>query len=356
MVAPSSSSHIIELWIYIANALSSIIYGVYAYMVYQSCDRLRKLNKETPGRKKLYIWYSLIQLLLVTVQLCLNIVTGKLMWIDHRDTPGGPVGYYVSSNSNGLRICVISWASGNVFGISCIYRTSEFFLGQLYRCYIIWAFNIRVILFPLLLFVSELESSDFFYLTLVINDLQVMGIAVPVSLANSQHTFLPKYSTKFSVPWAALQCSVTTILTSLIVGRILYVSRHMRNAGYRLSKDFTGVIALLVEAALPLSVCGIAFAAFVARGFYLTVPVAHVWGMLVAISPQIIISRVAVGRGWTSEVATASTRNVRFTRKSSLATSIHPQFNPATDIIHIKLDENPRERNADALTRIHTRP
>ena len=100
-------------------------------MVYQSCDRLRKLNKETPGRKKLYIWYSLIQLLLVTVQLCLNIVTGKLMWIDHRDTPGGPVGYYVSSNSNGLRICVIS----------CVLLSMGMTDGLLVRCLVSLAFN-----------------------------------------------------------------------------------------------------------------------------------------------------------------------------------------------------------------------
>ena len=108
-----------------------------------------------------------------------------------------------------------------------------------------------------------------------------MGITVPVALARSRVSFLHSPSTKFSIPWVSLECSLTALLTLLIVGRILYVVHDMKAQGVHLHSDYTGVVAILVEAAIPLSLSGMVFAVCIARNLAATVPFACIWGLLV---------------------------------------------------------------------------
>ena len=108
-----------------------------------------------------------------------------------------------------------------------------------------------------------------------------MGILVPVEIAITKISFLQKSSTNLSVPWVSLTCALTTSITGLIVGRIIYVSRQIR-----LGTDYTDVISLLVESAAPLSISGIAFAICLAKGSVAIVPLADVWGALAVRSFQ----------------------------------------------------------------------
>jgi hypothetical protein len=50
-------------------------------------------------RNKFYIVYGGALLVLVTVELASFALLGQYMWIDHRDYPGGPLGYLVASQS-----------------------------------------------------------------------------------------------------------------------------------------------------------------------------------------------------------------------------------------------------------------
>ena len=60
--------------------------------------------------------------------------------------------------------------------------------------------------------------------------------------------------TNFSVPWISMGSALNAILTAMIVGRIIYVSRQLNT-----SSQYTGVIAILVESAIPLALTGVAF-------------------------------------------------------------------------------------------------
>ncbi|PPQ79109.1 hypothetical protein CVT26_004094 [Gymnopilus dilepis] len=283
MDTEGTSQYPVERAIYVSSVLSGVLYGVLVYMVFQSYYLLKNCKKGTSLRSRtFYIFYGFIQLFLATAEICLNSLAGQLMLIDYRNSPEGPFAYYLSISGGWFGISVISCQVVSVAMADAL---------LLYRCYIIWNKNIRVVIFPLLLYVAEFA----------------MGITVPVALARSHASFLHSPSTKFSIPWVSLECSLTALLTLLIVGRILYVVHDMKTQGVHLHSDYTGVVSVLVEAAIPLSLSGMVFAVCIARNLAATVPFACIWGLLVAIAPQSIILRVALGRAWTANIAIQQT-------------------------------------------------
>ncbi|KAF8880100.1 hypothetical protein CPB84DRAFT_1851938 [Gymnopilus junonius] len=165
----------------------------------------------------------------------------------------------------------------------------------LYRCYVIWNSNIRVILFPLFLYVAELAT----------------GIAVPIEVAL---TTVPSYQ--------------PAQLTFRYHGFLWGAPSRLFN--------FTNL-----EAALPLSLAGIAFAVCVGQNFYPKVPFAHIWGMLVAIAPQSIILRVAMGHAWTENAFNQSTNNIEFARGNNITQKSQEYSTP--DVFRVKLEDGPKE-------------
>ena len=56
-------------------------------------------NRPAGHRKgqKFYVIYGGILLSLTTIEVALDALWGELMWIDHRNYPGGPLGFYQAS-------------------------------------------------------------------------------------------------------------------------------------------------------------------------------------------------------------------------------------------------------------------
>jgi hypothetical protein len=50
-------------------------------------------------RQKFYIIYGGVLLVFTTIEVTLQALWGQYMWIDHRNYPGGPLGYYVASQT-----------------------------------------------------------------------------------------------------------------------------------------------------------------------------------------------------------------------------------------------------------------
>jgi hypothetical protein len=69
-------------------------------------------------RRKYYIIYGGVLLVFSTIELTLEGLWGQYMWIDHRNYPGGPLGYFVSSQTG--------W--GTVFGLAA--GTAAHILGD----------------------------------------------------------------------------------------------------------------------------------------------------------------------------------------------------------------------------------
>jgi hypothetical protein len=91
----------------------------------------------------------------------------------------------------------------------------------------------------------------------------------------------------------------------MIAFRLFSVSRGMRNV---LSKEradvYTGVIAVLIESAMPFTLLGIGYLVTYVRQDPESLAFADIWGCFVSLSPQAIILRVAMGSAWSKKTIT----------------------------------------------------
>jgi len=103
---------------------------------------------------------------------------------------------------------------------------------------------------------------------------------VQSALPNS--SFFASQSVVYAVPWLALTCSLNALVTCLIAGRILYLSRTVRQVLPReVTTAYAGVVAVLVESALPFTILGIIFAVLLGKGMVEDIAFAVIWGSFV---------------------------------------------------------------------------
>lgn len=86
----------------------------------------------------------------------------------------------------------------------------------------------------------------------------------------------------YAVPWISLTCSLNAIITILIVARILSARRRIRSAMPEdMATVYTGVIAILVESALPFTLLGIVFAVLLGKNLPEQLALSLTWGYYV---------------------------------------------------------------------------
>jgi hypothetical protein len=74
-------------------------------------------------RQRFYIIYGAVLLALVAVQVGSDGLWGEFMWIDHRNHPGGPLGFYVASQVAWYVIAGgVSTAMANIVGDGLLVR------------------------------------------------------------------------------------------------------------------------------------------------------------------------------------------------------------------------------------------
>ncbi|THV02666.1 hypothetical protein K435DRAFT_852690 [Dendrothele bispora CBS 962.96] len=272
--------------------LSSVLYGLLVWIVFQSVYFLIALPPRRGGRvQTFYVVYSLTIFAFMTADKACNLILADRMWIDHRNSEGGPLAYFA--------IHLQDWY--NVFGSATAMFVN--FLGDgllLYRLYIIFNSTIPVMILPTMIYIAS----------------TTMAI---VSAVQSGDTggFLAKQTVSFAVPWIALTSAFNILVTALIAGRLLWARNQMRVVlGNEQTSVYTGVVAILVESALPFSIVGIIFAALLGKDNPVELVFTSVWGTLAAISPMLIILRVSMGYAWTRETMTQVSTGIDFHRRT----------------------------------------
>ncbi|EIM88470.1 uncharacterized protein STEHIDRAFT_167753 [Stereum hirsutum FP-91666 SS1] len=193
----------------------------------------------------------------------------------------------------------------------------------LYRCYMIWGSNIWIILFPSILYVAS----------------TAMAIVTVVQSSLPGGFILDGKSENFGVPWVTLTVSLNIILTSMICGRLLFMRRQVRSVlSPEMASMYTNIMAILIESALPFTLLGIAFLVTYVRNDSIATAFAFVWGAFCAISPQMILLRVAMGRGWTSQTVSEVTGTMAFAPPPTLTDCVEPREIAA----NISLDSSER--------------
>ncbi|KAF7367292.1 hypothetical protein MSAN_00791300 [Mycena sanguinolenta] len=275
-----------ERGFYIGSYVTAILYGMQLFMFFLSNYLLLYSSSEARKESCFYISYGTVMLLLWTVASSCNAVFGQLMWIDHRDGLGGPAAYF-SDN-------VSAWYNtlGTVSGI-CMNFMADGLL--LYRAYVIWGSSWKIVAGPLVLYFGAMS----------------MAILLIYESAIPRANFFGGHSVSFGVPYFWMTISLNIITTSLICGRLLAVRRRVRTIlGEQYCQTYTGVVAVLLESALPFTVLGIAYVISYARKSPYSFAFVQIWADFCAISPQLIILRVAVGKAWSKDTVASVSSSV----------------------------------------------
>ncbi|KAK7064601.1 hypothetical protein R3P38DRAFT_3250175 [Favolaschia claudopus] len=287
---------------YIGSYITAILYGVQLFMFFLSTYFL--LYSSTDARKEsyFYITYGTVMLTLWTIALSCNAVFGQLVWIDHRDVVGGPAAY-LSAN-------IASWYNtlGTVTGICMNFMADGL---MLYRAYIIWGSSWKIVALPVVLYFGAMSMSI----------LLIYESAIPGA------SFFIGQSVSFGVPYFWMTISLNIITTALICVRLLAVRNRVRTIlGEQYCHTYTGVVAVMLESALPFTVLGIIYVYFYARNSPYSFAFLQIWGDFCAISPQLIILRVAMGKAW-SKNTVASVSVLVFDHRAAQKGRIHESGN-----------------------------
>ncbi|KAJ7630549.1 hypothetical protein FB45DRAFT_1027761 [Roridomyces roridus] len=253
---------------YVGSYITGILYGVQLFMFFLSNYYLLSLSSESRRESLFYIVYGSVMLFLWTIASAANAEFGLLAWVDHRDVEGGPA-QYIHDN-------LAAWYNtlGTVAGI-CMNFLADGLL--LYRCYIIWGSTKKIIAFPVLIYFGAMA----------------MSIILIYESALPGASFFKGTPLDFGVPYFWMTISLNIITTSLICGRLLAVRNRVRAIlGEQHCTTYTGVVAVLLESALPSTVISYA------RNSPYSFAFLQIWADFYALMPQIIILRVAMGKAW----------------------------------------------------------
>lgn len=148
----------------------------------------------------------------------------------------------------------------------------------------------------------------------------VLGILTVIESALPSSRFFSGRVQSFGVTWVALAVAFNVVVTSLICGRIIVAHMSIKRLGVTdHAAERWGIIAILIESALPFSVAGIVHAVLFGISNQWVVLIGDIWGsmtvsiafhpssscwhlysnLLQGLSPQLIILRVAMGHAWT---------------------------------------------------------
>ncbi|KAJ7510315.1 hypothetical protein B0H11DRAFT_1183637 [Mycena galericulata] len=245
-------------------------------MYFQSVYYLNA-SRGSPRSKNFYIGYSTVLMVFITIALASNLFFGQAMWIEHRDVPGGPVAFFGDN--------IAAWY--NTWGTAADVTANVMGDGlMLYRCYVFWGHVRFAMILPLLVYLGSVS----------------MGITTTIQSGLPGGNFFSGVTVNFGIPWLVLTIVFNIMVTAMICGRLLSMhAKGKRVLGAETSKKYTGLLAILVESALPFTVLGIVYLATYIRDVPESLALADIWGCVVALSPQAIILRVAMGAAWTPE-------------------------------------------------------
>ncbi|KAJ4499745.1 hypothetical protein C8R41DRAFT_875766 [Lentinula lateritia] len=303
----------LERSLYVGNFMRGILYGIELFTFAQAVHTILNQPPQTNHRgQTFYIYYGAVLITMVTIAVITDALWGEFMWIDHRDVSGGPLAYFEATTSMWMNVLgSAADATANIMGDGLL----------LYRCYMIWGSNLWVVVLPCCIY---LASSGKFHVLLAESLLKplplVLVVITVVESALPGAFLLNGTAANFGVPWVSLSVSLNVILTAMICGRLLMMRRIVRSSlSFELGNTYTSIMAILVESALPFSVVGVGFVITYAKNSPTSDAFAYVWGMFCSLSPQLIILRVAMGRGWSRDTVQEVSRQIVFAHSQSIA-------------------------------------
>jgi len=217
------------------------------------------------------------------------------MFIDDRNYPGGPLGFY----DNDVTDAVISIGSASYLVANALADGLV-----LWRCYLIYNYNRWIIAFPVVMYLAWIAC------------------AIIDIWSSTQVTVFITNISDFGVAWVSISMALNIILTSMIVGRLLVARRQLMNVlGKKHAQLYTSVAALVVESAAISAVASIIFLILFGPVNPWMNTMINVFSPMLTIAatvaPLLILLRVARGRAFSDTTLTSHhTTRMDFSNKS----------------------------------------
>ncbi|OBZ73323.1 hypothetical protein A0H81_06836 [Grifola frondosa] len=198
------------------------------------------------------------------------------MWIVNANYPGGSEAYFAAYAS------VWYQTMGSAASVVLSLLSDGLLI---YRCFIVWN-NWHVVVIPSILYLAS----------------GALGITLCYVSGSQSANFFAGLASQLGVAYSATVIGLNFMVSSLIIGRILFVAKRLQaTLGRAVSQTYTGAASIIVESALPYTLFGIAYVVSLGIGSGISILFLSFYVMFTCISPQMIILRVLMRRGWTRD-------------------------------------------------------
>ncbi|KAG2128758.1 uncharacterized protein EDB93DRAFT_1047118, partial [Suillus bovinus] len=252
--------------------LSCVFYGMYFVLTVQAWNALMQRPRhggKIADHRYALLFYVFITFVLTTISFGMNAKYTEMIWIDLRDTPGGP--FALIENYMSYRINFIALVVGHL---------QEWFMQLLllHRCFVIWNWS-RWVVVPMI-------------------SLYVTMIALSITVMVEASTGAKFYNIIVELAYLCVEVGLTVIYTILVTNRLFVMRGRMREIIPQYdSRTYDTIALMVVESAGLYTIFAIAF--IVAFGMYLiglTTLCFLAIGKIQGIAQLFIIIRVAQGR------------------------------------------------------------
>ncbi|KZV93215.1 hypothetical protein EXIGLDRAFT_835856 [Exidia glandulosa HHB12029] len=254
--------------------LGSIFYGIHFSLFLATLRYLWRRNWRNVSWG--LVLYVIALFVLATLYLAGSVHWRMRMFVDDRAYPGGPAAFYIEQFSQTETIL-----SNSAYII--INFLSDGLL--LWRCWVIYNRNYRVVILPSLVFAAS----------------TILSILVTYTIAQPGTVFATTTAMRITLPYFALSMSLNMLLTLMIATRLL-TARSQFNSHH--AQLFTSIISMLVESAALYAIFSIAFIITYTMKDALFNVVLHIQAQIMCISPLLILIRVARGRAYAAKNST----------------------------------------------------
>ncbi|EIW55606.1 uncharacterized protein TRAVEDRAFT_82422, partial [Trametes versicolor FP-101664 SS1] len=216
--------------------------------------------------------YIYVLFLLAIAGLCLQTWVTHDAFVIHGAFRGGPLAYLAQQTRHPAHVAMTT-----------IYIILNWFADGmlLYRAYVLWRYSKYVVTGCILTLVALIGVGGFFIHTVAKAGLDLW----------TGGEFTP------CIAYLSLSFSINLVLTVGIVGRLMYIRHELGSTlGSEAAQVYTSIAAMLVESAAPYTLVSLLAIISCARRIPMQDALLPMLGQLQAISPIMVVYRVASGR------------------------------------------------------------
>jgi len=310
----SSNGPLFQNSFYVGINLENILYGVQLVLYFRTMYVLLADKSRRNKHDMFYAAFSTVMMLLTSIFIPTQAVFGEKMWLENASFPGGPSAYWATNDT--------VWYM--VFGSAAIALLQLMTDAlMIHRCRLICG-SYRVIILPVILWIATL----------------VLSILVTWITSTPGGNFFSAAALQLGLAYYSVSVGLTAMLTAMICYRMLSHGRMVKeHLGQNYASVYFALMAVIAESVLPYTLSGIAFLVSYGIGSETSMGFACVYVMLMSISSQMVILRVASGVAWDEETignVQPSTLNFVTAQKSTGISDAHDGDNGAVPIVKLE--------------------